>query len=224
MPNTDRPIGSCPETQTDLRTNKTTYRNKTNSCNSYPQVQEHWLQNPKNVNSPRNKIEVVEELMRNDIDISLFSETELDETFPNQQFQISGYEMFRRDKNKHGGGIMFYFNENISCKTVNVEGLLDDCEVTLVELSIKGRKWLCIGLYEPPSQNEKYFLENLSLALTKMSCKYQNLMLIGDFNLTVENKNLGVFMNRFDLECLIKKPTCFQFTSPICIDLILTNK
>ena len=49
-------------------------------------------------------------------------------------------------------------------------------------------------------------------------------MLIGDFNLTVENKKLEVFVNTFDLECLIKKHTCFQSTSPSCIDLILTNK
>ena len=57
-----------------------------------------------------------------------------------------------------------------------------------------------------------------------MSREYKNVMLIGDFNLTVENKNLKVFMNTFDLEYLIKKPTCFQSTSPSCIDLILTNK
>ena len=31
-------------------------------------------------------------------------------------------------------------------------------------------------------------------------------------------------MNTFDLECLIKKPTCFQSSNPRCIDLILTNK
>ena len=31
-------------------------------------------------------------------------------------------------------------------------------------------------------------------------------------------------MNTFDLECLIKKLTCFQSTSPICIDFILKNK
>ena len=57
-----------------------------------------------------------------------------------------------------------------------------------------------------------------------MSCQYENIMLIMDFNLSVENKNLEVFMNIFDLECLIKKPTCFQYNSPSCIDLILTNK
>ena len=49
-------------------------------------------------------------------------------------------------------------------------------------------------------------------------------MLIGDLNFTVEKKNLEVFMNTFDLECLTKEPACFQSTSPSCIDLILTNK
>ena len=44
-----------------------------------------------------------------------------------------------------------------------------------------------------PSQNEKDFLENLSLALTKMSCEDENIILIGDLNFTVENKNLGSF-------------------------------
>ena len=99
--------------------------------------------------------------------------------------------MFRRDRNKHGGGIMFYISTNIPCKTVNVEGLPGNCEVILIELSSKSRKWLCIGLYKPPSQNEKYFLDNLSLALTKMSSEYENVVLIGDFNLTVENPSLA---------------------------------
>ena len=67
MPNTDRPIVSYPETQNDLRANKTTSRNKINSSNSYSQVQQHRLQNTKNfilghlsINSLRNKIEAVE--------------------------------------------------------------------------------------------------------------------------------------------------------------------
>ena len=31
-------------------------------------------------------------------------------------------------------------------------------------------------------------------------------------------------MTTFDLECLIKKPTCFQSSNPTCVDLILTKK
>ena len=107
---------------------------------------------------------------------------------------------------------------------VNIEGVSDDCEMILIEFSIKTRKWFCIGLYKPPSQNDKHFLDNLSLILNKLTCQFDNFILMGNFNLTVEDKNLEVFMNTFDMECLINKPTCFQSTKPNCIDLILTNK
>ena len=40
----------------------------------------------------------------------------------------------------------------------------------------------------------------------------------------LKTKILEVFMNSFGLECLIKKPKCFQFKNPSCIDLILKNK
>ena len=94
----------------------------------------------------------------------------------------------------------------------------------MIEFSIKTRKWLCIGLYKPPSQNDKYFLDNLPLDLNKLTCQFDNIILMEDFNLTVENKNLEVFISFFDMKCLIKKPTCFQSAKPNCIDLILPNK
>ena len=37
-------------------------------------------------------------------------------------------------------------------------------------------------------------------------------------------KTLKFLWISFGLECLIKKPTCFQPKNPSCIDLILTNK
>ena len=162
--------------------------------------------------------------MRDKVYICVSSETKLDETFPNQQFKIHGYKMYRRDRNKHGGGVLCYVNENIPCKMVSVEGVPDDCEIILIEFSIKTRKWLCFGLYKPPSQNDKYFLDNLSLILNKLTFQFENIILMGDFNFTVENKNLEVFMSTFDMEYLIKKPACFQSAKPNCIDLILTNK
>ena len=94
----------------------------------------------------------------------------------------------------------------------------------MFEFLVKTRKWLCIGLYKSPSQNENYFLDILSKVLSKQTCQYENVMLIGDFNLTVNNKNLRLFMNTFNLDSLTNKPTCFQSANPTCIDLILTNK
>ena len=99
--------------------------------------------------------------------------------------------------------------------TVDVESIEKDFEIVLIELFIKIRKWLCIGLYKLSLQNENNFLDNISLLTNKLP---------GDFNMTIENKNLEAFMNSFGLECLIKKLTCFQSKNPSYIDLILTNK
>ena len=195
-------------------------------CNIvFQSVQKHGLQNPNNivishlnVNSLRSKFDPVEELVQNKVDICFLSETKINETFPNQQFKTNGnYKLFCRDRNFHGGCVLCYINENTSSKTVK------ECEIVLIEFSVKTRKWLFIGPYKPPSQNENNVLDNLSLLISRLTCQYENFMLIDNFNTTIGNKNLEVFMNSFGLECLIKKPTCFQSKNPICIDLILTN-
>ena len=51
----------------------------------------------------------------------------------------------------------------------------------------------------------------------------ENITLLGDFNMTPEDKNLQHFTDTFSLEQLINEPTCFK-GSPSCIDLIITNR
>ena len=82
--------------------------------------------------------------------------------------------------------------------------------MNMFEFLVKTRKWLCIGLYKSPSQNKNYFLDILLQVVTKQTYHNENVMLIGYFNLTVNNKNLGVFMNTFSRGSLINKPTCFN--------------
>ena len=52
---------------------------------------------------------------------------------------------------------------------------------------------------------------------------YKNITLLGDFNMTLEDKNLKHFTDTFSLEHLINEPTCFK-GSPSCIYLIITNR
>ena len=129
--------------------------------------------------------------------------------------------MFLRDRNCHGGGVLCYINENVLSETVNVEGIAKECEIVLIGFFIKTRRWLFVSLYKPPSQNENNFLDNLYLIKNKPTCQNENFMLIGDFSMAIENKNLEVFMNSFGLECITKS---FQSKNPSCIDLLLTNK
>ena len=71
-----------------------------------------------NVNSVRNKFEALAFLVKDKIDAFLLSESKLDSSFPEAQFKILGYRIFRQDREKHGGGLMFYIKENIPCKKI----------------------------------------------------------------------------------------------------------
>ena len=60
-----------------------------------------------NINSIRNKFEMLQFLLTDYIDISM-SESKLDGTFPSSQFQIYGFRtLYRLDRNDRGGGILF---------------------------------------------------------------------------------------------------------------------
>ena len=90
-----------------------------------------------NVNSLTNNIEAVTEVISKNIDTYLLSETKIDETFPNEQFNITNYKALRQDRNKNGGGLSFYINENIPCKVINDEEITNDIEMILFEFLLK---------------------------------------------------------------------------------------
>ena len=59
-----------------------------------------------NINSVRNKIADLQIFNQNiPLDYLVLSETKLDESFPNAQFNLDGYEIRARwDRDKNGGG------------------------------------------------------------------------------------------------------------------------
>ena len=63
-------------------------------------------------------------------------------------------------------------------------------------------------------------LRNLDLH----SSKYEKILIFGDFNVEIEEVNIKSFCENYNLESLIKQPTCYKNPNkPTCIDLILTN-
>ena len=62
-----------------------------------------------NINTIANKFTALKEIVSNHIDILIIEETKLDETFPKGSFEIPGFkEPFRKNRNIHGGGVMFF--------------------------------------------------------------------------------------------------------------------
>ena len=79
--------------------------------------------------------------------------------------------------------------------------------------------------YNPNKNSIKNHLEIISKSLDAFSTKYENILLLGDFNVCVDDETMRNFCNSCSLHSLIKQPTCFKNPeNPSCIDLILTNK
>ena len=69
------------------------------------------------------------------------------------------------------------------------------------------------------------FLGSLCIALDELSLKYEDIVILGDFNCEMTEPVRKTFSDSYNLKSLVKEATCFKNVSkPSCIDLILTNK
>ena len=83
--------------------------------------------------------------------VFLISEPKFDSFFPNSQFKINGYKIFRRYRNRYGGGFLFI------CKGRNRSPLLA-VKLLLCNFFETKRKWFLLGIYKPPKQDISEFL------------------------------------------------------------------
>ena len=176
-----------------------------------------------NFNSLRNKFDLLCEQIKGSIDI-VISETKLDESFPQGQFLIDGFHSpFRFDRNKSSGGILLYVREDIPTKILS--HVFPSAEKLFVETILHKKKWLINCSYNPHKNNIKHHLETISRKLDTFSTKYENVLLLGDFNTCVDDEAMKNFCSSYCLNSLIKQTTCFKNpVNPSCIDLSLTNK
>ena len=73
---------------------------------------------------------------RGKLDIMLLSEIKLDGTFTSAEFKMEGYHTpYRRDRNRFGGGLMLFVNNDIVCEHLKTPLLPDDVEAIFIETS-----------------------------------------------------------------------------------------
>ena len=86
------------------------------------------------------------------MDILVFTETKLYDSFPNSQFSVDGFsETFRIDRNRSGGWVMIYVQNDIPSKLLTKQFFPNDIESLFVELNFRKCKWLLLR-DNPPSQ------------------------------------------------------------------------
>ena len=133
------------------------------------------------------------------------------------------HQPFRLDINSKGGGILVYVKSPVLSRKLKCDVLLKSIQAIRFELNLRKEKWLVISIYQPASQDSKFFLNSLTIILDYFSKAYDNYFIIGDFNLEPHDKRLGYFLNSSNLVNLVKTNICFKGNGS-CIDLILSNR
>ena len=87
-----------------------------------------------------------------------------------------------------------------------------------VELNVWKEKWLLNCSYNPKNSSAESHLQSLSKSIDLLFSKYENFILLGDFNSCMEDSPMKTFGEIYKLRNLIKEPTSTR------INLTLTNK
>ena len=131
---------------------------------------------------------------------------------------------FRLDRNRHDVELLLYVRNNINAVLLKSSVFPDNIEAFFTEILLKSCKWLICYSYNPNRINVATHLGETGKALDTYSKKYENTLLISDFNVEQNEANMKVFWNQYKLKSLNKDPTCFKNVNKLsCIDLLLTN-
>ena len=176
-----------------------------------------------NTRSLVNKIEDLEIVIKNDVDIACITETWLTANIADPVVDISGYTIVRKDRAmpKRGGGVCAFVKSSIGFRTIEeLDNPLFECLWLYLRPPRLPRGFSCIIIciiYHPPLDNEaglaEYLISSLDTVLDKMP--NAGVMLVGDFN----RFNFRILSNNFNLRQLVKALTRGSAT----LDLILTN-
>ena len=78
-----------------------------------------------NINLIRNKFDFLADIVKDDIDILMISESKLGDLFPDTQFLIEGFgKPFCLDRDRNGGGIMLFNRSDIPKSFLEIKTLL----------------------------------------------------------------------------------------------------
>ena len=92
------------------------------------------------------KLDAIKIIIPGNVDIMVFRETKLDDSYPVAQLLIDGFSKpFRLDRNVYGGGLLIYVRSDIPCKQLNKHEFSTNIEWIFVEINFRKSKSLLLG-------------------------------------------------------------------------------
>ena len=134
-----------------------------------------------NINSLLPKIDELRTVARDTKSaIIALTESKLDATIFDSEISISGYNVLRKDRNRHGGGVTCYIRSDISFNILNIFSL--EIGNIFVDILLPKTKAFTVGiLYRPP--NDSNFLDTVSCDFQKLLPDQIEIHIMGDINI-----------------------------------------
>lgn len=159
--------------------------------------------------------------------VVVISETWLSKSIADKDINIVGYNVYRTDRPKKGGGVAIYTEHKFDACIVLSDSICKQLDFLALNVEItKGNSITVVGCYRPPSAS-KEALQSLKQLLSRLN--YRELVLAGDLNwdwLKPVSDDFKSFCDLNNFTQLVNSPTRPNPKSPensTLIDLILTN-
>ena len=164
-----------------------------------------------NINPITNKFELLSQQVRGNVDVLMVSETKIDDSFPIGNFLIHGFSSpYRLDRDSKGGcgGIMLYIREDIPSSLLVTDK--EPIESLYVKQNLRNEKSLINCSYNPHKTMIKNHLATLSNFFVLHSSKYKKTLILGGFNVGMDEPQMKSSCETYNLTNLIKQSTCYK--------------
>ena len=139
-------------------------------------------------------------LIKNEIDVLLLSDAKADETFPLEQFLISGFaKPLRLDRNSRGSGVMLFIRDNIPFWLLKTGNLSSNTEALFSETNLCKTKWLMYCGYNSNKSLINKFTYDIGKVLGSFIGNYDNFLIVGDLNYEITERSMHQFYNSYNL-------------------------
>ena len=150
----------------------------------------------------------------------------MDNTIDNKEIGIDGYSIIRHDRNRHGGGVMFYVHDSLPYQHVNLTGY--EVENIWLKFNMDRKTYVLGNIYRPPRSDAAYFEKMLDLVAQAVNIS-DNVIVLGDMNIDYKSGDhalsnpLKQMETHFQMKQLVETPTGATTNSSSLIDVILTT-
>ena len=143
------------------------------------------------------------------------------------EIHILGYNLVRKDRNRHGGGIAIYIRAHVNFNTLQLPH--PDLELILLESQFNSHLYTIGGFYRPPNSGSDYMSKlHRAIALLRPQ-NFSNLVICGDFNIDQSapasglQQPLNQILSDFCLSQVVSEPTRVTDSTASTTDLVLMS-